>query len=193
MFVEILSCKHLVIPGYDEHGQTTNYESCEFESVTLNLNHVEAIKLRKSRAGSSLHPDYFPAIEYNCGGRDYCELFESDKKALNRYNEIRQILATGRKGGSDLNHFGYYSPDFILLPMDASHKNEPFRNYLRLFCNRNINELDKIIEDYNQRILNGNIKEEETISEWLNNFLDKRRKMKEAEQENEVKKVVTLL
>ena len=187
MYVEILSC---ILSDRLINGNTDfpSRKSCfDFESVTLNLNNVEAIKLRKSRAGRSLCQDYFSAIEYHYCNKTYYELFKSDNLALSRYKEIKRML-----GGGEYNR-RIVDLDKFLLPMDASHENEPFRTYLRLFCGTNVNELDKIIEDYNQRILNGNIKEEETISEWLNNFLDKRRKMKEAEQENEVKKVVTLL
>ena len=143
----------------------------DIETVTLNLNNVQAIKLRKSRACSSLHPDYFSAIEYHYCNITYYELFKSDDLAFNRYNEIKHILCGGKYNCNIV-----YDLDNFVLPMDASHENEPFRDYLRLFSHKEINELDKSIESYNQQILNGNIKEEETINEWLDNFIEARKK-----------------
>lgn len=168
MYVEILSC----ISDYP-------HPTCRFESTILNLDNISSIKLRKSSASDFLKPNCFPAIEYNCGGRDYYELFQSDDIALNRYNEII----------TSLNKEGFYRGGMRvsqrIIYMDESHKNEPFRNCLRWFCNADINQLDKSIESHNQQILNGNIKKEETISEWLDHFLDARKKAREAEQTKE--------
>ena len=172
MFVEILAAI-----------ESINGRYC-FNSTILNLDNISSIRLRKSSASGSLNPNCFPAIVYRDCDSVYYELFQNDDIALNRYNEII----------TSLNKEGYYRrgmrvSQHIIL-MDESHENEPFRDYLSLFGTIPCEALDQRIQEYNQQILEGNKQEEETISEWLNNFVETRKKAREAEQTKEGKNLL---
>ena len=162
MFVEILAA--IGCDGYT------------IRSTILNLDNINSIRLRKSRATNFLNPNCFPAIEYrDCDGLIYCELFQSDDIALNRYNKIRTCLAEN---------------SCCLIPLDDAHKNDPLREYFDLFGGTLCAVLDQKIQEYNRQILEGNKQEDETISEWLNNFVEARKKAREAERTKEGKNLL---
>ncbi len=103
MFVEILAAI-----GCD-------FNDWDLRPIILNLDNITSIRLRKTGGCKGLSAKTIPAIEYrDCGGWVYCELFQSDDLALNRYNKIKTCLAEN---------------SCSLIPMDDAHKNEPLREY----------------------------------------------------------------
>jgi hypothetical protein len=100
---------------YVEILATIGCDDWDLRPIILNLDNINSIRLRKTGACKGLNARFIPAIEYrDCEGWVYCELFQSDDIALNRYNKIKTCLAEN---------------SCCLIPMDDAHKNEPLREY----------------------------------------------------------------